>query len=155
MTDTRNSLAQQYLLATPSIQDPLFASSIVYMCEHSSEGSMGLVINHASDQVLQDIFDQLDIDCEDEAIGNIEVLIGGPVKLEQGFVLHSSPAEWDKTMRVGDDIFLTSSRDILESIARHEGPSQFLVLLGFSGWAPGQLEQELQDNAWLTAQASA
>jgi putative transcriptional regulator len=154
MTNTENSLAHQYLLATPSIQDPLFASSVVYMCEHGNEGSMGLVINHLSDQKLEDIFEQLEIECADESIRNTGVFIGGPVKLEQGFVLHSPPAAWDKSMPVGEGIYLTSSRDILEAIANHQGPERFLILLGFSGWAPGQLEQELQDNAWLTADAT-
>ncbi len=152
---TQNSLANQYLLATPSIQDPLFASSIVYMCEHSSEGSMGVVINHLSDQKLQDIFEQLDIECEDQDILNTSVFIGGPVKLQQGFVLHTPQGHWDKTLPVGDEVYLTSSRDILEAIAHHEGPDDYLVLLGFSGWAAGQLERELQENSWLTAHASA
>jgi putative transcriptional regulator len=149
-----NSLANQYLLATPSIQDPLFASSIVYMCEHTIDGSMGLVINHLSDQTLEDIFDQLEIECEDQNILNTHIFIGGPVKLQQGFVLHTPQGNWDKTMLVGEDIFLTSSRDILEAIAHHQGPEQYLVLLGFSGWAPGQLEKELQENSWLTAKAT-
>lgn len=150
-----NSLTNQYLLATPNIQDPLFASSIVYMCEHSSEGSMGMVINHLADQTLQHIFEQLEIECDDPDILNTHVFIGGPVKLQQGFVLHTPCGDWEKTMTVGDDIYLTSSRDILEAIAQNKGPKKFLVLLGFSGWAAGQLERELQENSWLTAKSSA
>lgn len=153
MTILNDNLVNQYLLATPSIQDPLFASSAVYMCEHSEEGSMGIVINHLSDQILENIFQQLDIKCEDPDIRSIPVFIGGPVKLQQGFVLHTSHALWDKTLEIGTGIFLTSSRDILEAIARNEGPDQFMVLLGFSGWGAGQLEQELQDNSWLTSQS--
>lgn len=155
MTDASNNLVNQYLIATPAIQDPLFASSVIYMCEHSAEGSMGLVINHLSDQNLQHIFEQLQIDCNDERILNTPVFIGGPVKLQQGFVLHSSNGDWDKSLNIANSgVMLTSSRDILEEIARGQGPEQFLVMLGFAGWSSGQLEQELQHNAWLTTQSS-
>jgi putative transcriptional regulator len=151
---TPDNLTNQYLLATPNIQDPLFASSIVYMCEHSSEGSMGMVINHLAEQTLQNIFEQLDIECDDPDILNTHVFIGGPVKLQQGFVLHTPCGDWDKTIPVGDEVYLSSSRDILEAIAHRQGPQKYLVLLGFSGWAAGQLEKELQENSWLTAKAS-
>jgi putative transcriptional regulator len=154
MKSSGQHLATQYLLATPNIQDPLFASSVVYLCEHSADGSMGLVINHPSEQTLGSIFDQLEIDCDDPTINQLPVLIGGPVKLEHGFVLHSEFTEWDKTITVGSSVYLTSSRDILEAIADGTGPEKFLVLLGFSGWAPGQLENELQENSWLTAKPS-
>jgi putative transcriptional regulator len=151
---TQNSLTNQYLLATPNIQDPLFASSIVYMCEHSSEGSMGVVINHLAEQTLQDIFEQLEIECNDQDILNTHVFIGGPVKLQQGFVLHTPRGDWEKTLPVSDEIYLSSSRDILEAIAQNRGPKEYLVLLGFSGWAAGQLEKELQENSWLTTKSS-
>jgi len=154
MTSTNNNLINQYLLATPNIQDPLFASSLVYMCEHSEEGSMGVVVNHPADQSLESIFQQLDIDCQDQAILDTPVFIGGPVKLQQGFVLHTSSADWDNSLQIGERYQLTSSRDILEAIAENRGPQQFLVLLGYSGWSAGQLEQELQDNSWLTAISS-
>jgi putative transcriptional regulator len=154
MQTSNQNLASQYLLATPNVQDPLFASSLIYLCEHSTDGSMGLVINHPSDQTLGGIFEQLEIDCRDPQISEIPVLIGGPVKLEHGFVLHSSRGDWDKTINVGKGIYLTSSRDILQAIARDTGPGEFLILLGFSGWAPGQLENELQENSWLTAKPS-
>lgn len=150
-----NNLVDQYLLATPSIQDPLFASSVVYMCEHSQQGSMGIVINHLSDQTLENVLQQLDINCEDPQILDIPVFIGGPVNLQQGFVLHSWSHDWDKSLPINPNLFLTGSKDILQAIAKNEGPDQFLVLLGYSGWAAGQLEQELQDNAWLTTHSSA
>ena len=148
------SLVDKCLIGTPAIKDPIFASRLVYMCEHSTEGSMGLVINHPAEQTLEQIFEQLDIECADIDILNLPVFIGGPVKLQQGFVLHSPDGEWEKTMAVGPNIHLTSSRDILEAIAHGHGPADFLTLLGFSGWAPGQLERELQENSWLTAKAS-
>lgn len=151
---SENNLINQYLLATPGIKDPLFASSMVYLCEHTKEGSMGMVLNHLSDQTLGDIFKQIKINCSDQNILDIPVFIGGPVNLQQGFVLHTPPSSWEKTLQVGADIHLTSSKDILEAIANNEGPEQFLVLLGYSGWSAGQLEQELQSNSWLTAVSS-
>jgi len=149
-----NNLINQYLLATPSINDPLFASSMVYLCEHSIEGCMGMVVNHPSDQTLENMFNQLDIDCEIDSVRQLPVFIGGPVNLQQGFVLHTAPCNWEKSLAIKDNICLTSSRDILEAIARDQGPEKFIVLLGYSGWSAGQLEQELQNNAWLTTQSS-
>ena len=149
-----DNLINQYLLATPSIKDPLFASSMVYLCDHSKDGSMGMVVNHLAEQRLGDILEQLDIHCFTQSILDLPVFIGGPVNLQQGFVLHSPASKWEKTIQVGPDTSLTSSKDILEAIANDEGPEQFLVLLGFSGWSAGQLEQELQNNSWLTPQSS-
>ena len=149
------SLVDKCLIATPAIKDPIFASSLVYMCEHSESGSMGLVINHETTQVLDEVFRQLDIECHDETIRNQPVYIGGPVQLEQGFVLHSGiddghPGYWQNTAEVATGTHLTSSIDILQSIAAGDGPRDYLVILGFSGWASGQLESELQQNSWLT-----
>ena len=145
------SLVDKCLIATPAIKDPVFASSLVYMCEHNENGSMGLVVNQETSQVLDDVFSQLDIHCDDETIKNQPVYIGGPVKLEQGFVLHSNAGRWQNSVEVADGIHLTSSLDILQAIADNRGPEDYLVILGFSGWASGQLESELQQNAWLTS----
>jgi len=155
MTQQTASLVDKCLIATPAIKDPIFASSLVYMCEHSENGSMGLVVNHETSQVLDDIFSQLDIKCEDEIIKNQPVYIGGPVQLEQGFVLHSSAGTWQNSVEVSEGINLTSSLDILQSIADGQGPEDYLVILGFSGWASGQLESELQQNSWLTSTCNA
>ena len=155
MTQQNASLVDKCLIATPAIKDPIFASSIVYMCEHSENGSMGLVVNHETSQVLEDIFTQLDIECEDDVIKNQPVFIGGPVQLEQGFVLHSSTGNWQNSVEVSSGVNLTSSLDILQSIAAGKGPDDYLVILGFSGWASGQLEAELQQNSWLTSTCDA
>ena len=155
MNQTAANLVDKCLIATPAIKDPIFAESLIYMCEHSEEGSMGLVVNHQTTQVLDDIFRQLDIVCDDEQIRNIPVYIGGPVKLEQGFVLHTTDGGWQNSVRVADGIHLTSSVDILQSIARGRGPDDYLVMLGYSGWASGQLESELQQNSWLTSNCTA
>jgi putative transcriptional regulator len=155
MTQQNASLVDKCLIATPAIKDPIFASSLVYMCEHSENGSMGLVVNHETSQILDDIFTQLDIKCEDETIKNQPVFIGGPVQLEQGFVLHSSAGKWQNSIEVSSGVNLTSSLDILQSIASGKGPDDYLVILGFSGWASGQLEAELQQNSWLTSACDA
>jgi len=149
------SLVDKCLIATPAIKDPIFASSLVYMCEHNENGSMGLVINHETSQILDDLFQQLDIQCENDTIKNQPVYVGGPVQLEQGFVLHSNAGHWQNSVEVSNGIHLTSSLDILAAVANGKGPSDFLVILGFSGWDSGQLESELQQNSWLTAACDA
>ncbi len=155
MNQQTASLVDKCLIATPAIKDPIFASSLVYMCEHNQNGSMGLVVNHETSQVLDDIFRQLNIECDDELIRNQPVYIGGPVQLEQGFVLHGGAGSWQNSVEVSNGIHLTSSLDILQAIARGKGPEDYLVILGFSGWASGQLESELQQNSWLTSACNA
>ncbi len=155
MSEQQASLVDKCLIATPAIKDPIFASSLVYMCEHNEQGSMGLVVNHETSQVLDDIFDQLNIRCDNETIKNQPVYIGGPVQLEQGFVLHSSSKPYQNSTEVSPGIHLTSSVDILQAIADGDGPDDYLVILGFSGWASGQLEAELQQNSWLTSSCNA
>ncbi len=154
MNEQNASLVDQCLIATPAIKDPIFASSLVYMCEHSEQGSMGFVVNHETSQQLGDIFEQLDIRCDDERICSQPVYIGGPVQLEQGFVLHSRFGRWQNSVEIAPDIHLTSSIDILQAIAEGRGPDDYLVMLGFAGWASGQLESELQQNSWLTSSCS-
>jgi putative transcriptional regulator len=155
MEQQQPSLVDKCLIATPSIRDPIFASSLVYMCEHNENGSMGLVVNQETAQVLGDIFEQLDIKCNDSDINSQPVYIGGPVQLEQGFILHTQPGRWQNSVEIAQGIHLTSSVDILQAIADRRGPTDYLVMLGFSGWASGQLESELQQNAWLTSSCDA
>ena len=148
MTDVGTSLVDKCLIATPVVKDPIFESSLVYMCEHNEAGSMGLVVNHKTEQQLKDI------ECELPEISSQPIYIGGPVHLEQGFVLHSTERRWRDSLQISDDILLTSSVDILRDIARGEGPVDYLVMLGFAGWSSGQLESELHQNAWLTTSCS-
>lgn len=113
---------------------------------------MGLVLNHPLPMKLSEVFDQMG--CEDKSItGDCELLAGGPVQLERGFVLHSTDKEWDNTAQISEDILLTGSKDIIEAIADGEGPEKYLIFLGYAGWEAGQLEQEIADNAWLTVPA--
>ncbi len=153
MNDPDASLVDKCLIATPVVKDPIFESSLVYMCEHNEAGSMGLVVNHKADQTLEDVFMQLKIECTLPEIADQPIYIGGPVHLEQGFVLHSPERSWKDSLRISDEILLTSSVDILRDIARGEGPQDYLVMLGFAGWSSGQLESELHQNAWLTTSA--
>lgn len=155
-------LEGQLLVAMPAMADKRFERSVIYLCAHSCEGAMGLVINQSAPQIsFQELLDQLDLlpDDEDGPIlsehANQIVHLGGPVETKRGFVLHS--ADYfveDSTLRINDEICLTATIDILRAIAAGEGPSKSLLALGYAGWAPGQLESELKDNGWLHCPAN-
>lgn len=134
--------------------DPFFAKTLTYICEHSDQGALGLVVNRPIDLTLKDLLDQLDISSEDQALGGLPVMFGGPIQLDRGFVLHQPVGDWQSTMVVNDKVGLTTSLDILRAMASGESPEEVLVALGYSGWAPGQIEHELSQNAWLTVPAS-
>lgn len=149
---TANSLRDHFLIAMPSLNNSFFGQTITYICDHSEEGSMGLVINQAMDMNMSEIFRQLeDEDCSSH--GDDLVICGGPVQPEQGFVLHSPEQEWQSTLQVSDEVSLTASRDVLDDIAAGQGPKKHLVALGYAGWSAGQLEEEIADNAWLIVKA--
>jgi putative transcriptional regulator len=148
-------LEQQFLIAMPGMEDPNFNRGVTLLCQHNEEGALGITINRLSEFLLEDVLEQLDIECRDPAIGAMPVYAGGPVHPERGFVLHSTDRQWDTTVAVGSDILVTTSRDVLDAIGRGEGPEKFLVALGYAGWGSGQLEDEMRDNAWLNVMASA
>ncbi|GAA5315847.1 MAG: YqgE/AlgH family protein [Candidatus Pelagadaptatus aseana] len=154
-TENLNSLGNQFLIAMPSLNNSFFSHTITLMCNHDSEGAMGLVINQPLEDVqLADIYSQLGIDNSELAShAETTVMCGGPVSPERGFVLHSADSEWNSTLSVSDDISLTASQDILHAIAAGKGPEKFLVMLGYAGWDANQLEDEIADNAWLTSAA--
>ena len=146
------NLVNHFLISMPGLSDPSFTHSITYICEHSSVGAMGLVVNHTLGIQFDEVLDQMGI--EDLAdIGGKEVLAGGPVQVGRGLVLHSNEVEWPSTLMITDDVYLTASKDILQALATDQGPASSLVLLGYAGWEPGQLEQEIADNSWLTVPA--
>lgn len=147
-----NSLRNHFLLAMPSLKDPMFAHTLTYICDHSEDGAMGLILNQPMNMEISAVFAQLDIPV-DEVIGAQQVLCGGPVQSERGFVLHSNDSEWDSTLAISDELSLTASRDILDAIASQQGPEKAIFILGYAGWGPGQLEQELEENSWLTLPA--
>ena len=147
------NFTRQFLIAMPNLADPNFFHSVTLICEHSEEGAMGLVINRPMDDVnLGVVLAHMGIE-GGARLGSTPIYSGGPVQPERGFVLHSPPTEWNSTLRLGTDLAVTTSRDILEALAAGRGPEQFIVTLGYAGWGPGQLEQEIADNAWLTTPA--
>ena len=149
------NLTGNFLIAMPAMADPYFAKSLTYICEHNEHGALGVVINRPIDMTLQTLFDQVGIMLENPRVGDLPLYFGGPVQTDRGFVLHQPVGAWSSTLAVGDDIGLTTSRDILEAMGRGEGPERFLITLGYAGWAPGQLEHELAQNAWLNVGADA
>ena len=151
--DKHTSLNNHFLIAMPHLGDPNFFHTITYLCEHTDAGAMGLVVNRPLDITLADIFEQMSIEAKADEFTDIPVFMGGPVEQERGFVLHQPVGDWEASQAVTGQIAITSSRDVLEAIARHEGPDQFIVVLGYAGWGSGQLEQELADNAWLNGPA--
>lgn len=144
-------LSGKFLIAMPGMGDARFEKSVVYVCAHSDDGALGLIVNKpAPDLEFTDLLDQLDISAPG-GVPDIRVHFGGPVEHGRGFVLHS--AEYDgaaSTLLVDDDIAMTATLDILQDIARGQGPNASLLALGYSGWGPGQLEDEIGQNGWLT-----
>jgi putative transcriptional regulator len=149
----RGYLQQHMLIAMPAMADPNFSHSVTLMCQHNEEGAIGITINRLSGFTLGEILNQLDIPCEHEKIASMLVLEGGPVSPDHGFVLHPPEEGFESSIRINDDIMVTTSRDILAAIATGNGPEQFLVALGYAGWGIGQLESEMRENAWLSVPA--
>jgi len=148
------SLAEQLLIAMPGLEDTYFARSVSLICQHDEQGAMGLVLNQDSEFTLGTLFDQLQLPCQNPRLRARAVLAGGPVNPERGFILHNDGRTWDSSLHLSSGYTISTSRDILKALAAGEGPDQFLVLLGYSGWSAGQLEDELADNAWLNAPLS-
>jgi putative transcriptional regulator len=146
-------LADHFLIAMPSLADPHFVRGVTLICQHDENGAMGLVINHLSEYSVGEVLRQMDIECDLPALAGQPVLIGGPVQPDRGFVLHDDPRDFGATLRFGDGLAVSTSRDILEEMARGSGPTRTLITLGYAGWVAGQLEEELAQNAWLTAPA--
>lgn len=155
MPDADAYLANQLLIALPALADPHFARSVTLVCQHDADGAMGIVLNRTSEYTLGEVLEQMHIDSGDEALRARPVLAGGPVHPERGFVLHDGARTWDSTLVIADGLSLTTSRDILEAMARGEGPAHVTVALGCAGWGAGQLEYELVENSWLTVPADA
>jgi len=152
MSDTA-SLKNQLLIAMPSLQDPNFARTVTYICEHGEHGAMGIVLNRPTDLCLADILQHMQSEGGLGEAGEQTVYLGGPVEEERGFVLHTHTEPWDSTLAIDGEISITTSRDILEAMAHGAGPSRTLVALGYAGWGAGQLEREIQENAWLSGPA--
>ncbi|MGI8561545.1 MAG: YqgE/AlgH family protein [Luteimonas sp.] len=150
-----DTLASHLLIALPTLADPNFSRSVALICQHDGDGAMGVVVNRASEYTLGDVFQQMGIDSGDDSLCGQIVLAGGPVHPERGFVLHDGEREWDSTLAIAEGLYVTTSRDVLEAVARSDGPSRAIVALGCAGWGAGQLEYELTENSWLTVPADA
>ena len=156
------NLTNHFLIAMPGLQDSSFAKSVIYLCEHSERGALGLVINKPSDINLKVLFDKVELPLDRDDLVNAPVFQGGPVQTERGFVLHEPIfAEADKpcdsvyasTMTIPGGLEMTTSKDVLEAMSSGSGPRRVLVSLGYSAWGQGQLESELGENSWLTVGA--
>lgn len=146
-------LANQFLIAMPSLADPNFFQSVTYICEHNEHGAMGIVINHPVDLTLGEVVDYLGIQNPHDQRMEQPVFRGGPVETERGFVLHHPIGKWESTLSVTKRIGLSTSNDIVEALAKGDGPENCLVALGYAGWGAGQLEKELADNSWINCAA--
>jgi putative transcriptional regulator len=153
MTDT-TYLTGQLLIAMPAMLDPNFHRTVTYICEHSEHGALGLVINRPLDIDLGEVLQQLSMTAHDPKLASQPILRGGPVQMDRGFVIHGSEHTWETTATVTDSIQVTTSQDILTSMAAGKGPTQAMVALGYAGWGAGQLEYEMTENTWLSAPAT-
>ena len=151
---TSSTLAGQFLIAMPSLTEPPFSRGVAFICQHDEDGAVGLLVNQLSEYRFGDVLAQMKLECFDPELADAPVLIGGPVQQERGFVLHCEHGHWESSYRINDAWSVTTSRDILIAMAAGEGPQLAIMALGYAGWSAGQLEQELKDNSWLTAEAN-
>lgn len=148
------SFENHFLIAMPSMEDPYFARTLTYICEHNEQGAMGLVINQPVGMSLKELVNQADKDAIvlDEKADDI-VLAGGPVSQDRGFILHTSQPGWSSSLELTSEIMVTTSKDILSALGNEQGPEKALITLGYAGWTAGQLEEEIQHNSWLLVEA--
>ncbi|MEP7183767.1 MAG: YqgE/AlgH family protein [Betaproteobacteria bacterium] len=149
------NFTHHFLIAMPNMADPHFAHSLTYVCEHNPDGALGIVVNKPTDMMLSALFEQIDVSAAAAELRDTPVHYGGPVQVDRGFVLHRPLGNWQSTLAISDDLGLTTSKDVLEAVARGDGPRDVLVSLGYAGWSAGQLEHEIAQNAWLTVEADA
>ena len=147
------SLTDHFLIVMPNMADPLFARSLVYLCEHGEHGAMGLIVNKPSGIAMAQLFEQIDLPLETDPLRGESVYFGGPVQPDRGFVLHAPAGHWQSSLQVKDGMALTTSKDVLIAVSEGRAPERMLITLGYAGWTAGQLEQEISDNSWLTVKA--
>lgn len=156
---SRINLTNQFLIAMPGMADDTFAGAVVYLCEHSEKGALGLVINKPIDITLKNLFEKVDLNLARDDLAESPVYYGGPVQTERGFVLHERLSDaagpYNSTLAIaGGELDMTTSKDVLEALSSGTGPKKILVTLGYSGWGAGQLEDEIGRNGWLTVDAA-
>ena len=151
-------LANHFLIAMPSMEDPIFGGTVVYICEHNDKGVLGVVINKPTDMTMEVLFERIDLKLADglrTPVVNEPIMFGGPVQDDRGFVLHTpGHTRYSSSLTVTPDVAFTTSIDVLEAVANGDGPKRMLVSIGYSGWSPGQLEEEIGRNGWLTVDAT-
>jgi len=148
------TLKNHFLIAMPSMTDPQFSQSLTYICDHNEQGAMGVIINRKTDLFLKDVFERMNIEFSND-LADTPILAGGPVSTERGFILHphTEDGSWQSTVKLSDQVSLTASKDIIDSLAVGSGPPHAQVALGYAGWGAGQLETEIMENSWLTVPA--
>jgi putative transcriptional regulator len=153
MTLENINLTGHFLIAMPALNDPYFSKSVTFICTHSEDGAMGVVINRPTDLTYDALFEKINLELNNAELAQKPVLYGGPVQPDRGFVLHEPDGvEWDSSITIAKNTALTTSKDILEAVAQGTGPEKMLLTLGYAGWTPGQLEQEIAQNSWLSVQ---
>jgi putative transcriptional regulator len=148
-----DSFENQLLIAMPSLDDSYFNKTVTYICEHNAEGAMGLIINLPINVTLNELLTQIDQDKIAAPELDQQVLTGGPVSQDRGFVLHSTQAGWNSSLALTADVMITTSKDILLALGTAQAPEKYMVTLGYAGWGPGQLEEEIKANSWLLTPA--
>ena len=144
-----SSLANHLLIAMPSLKDPNFERTVIYLCEHHEQGSVGLIVNRPMQFPLAMVFEQLKIEPIRVEQNRLPLMFGGPVQPERGFVIHKQFGAWRSSLFLQDEVTVTTSNDIIRAIAEDKGPKDVLVTLGYAGWVEHQLEKEILDNVWL------
>ncbi|HEV7165940.1 MAG TPA: YqgE/AlgH family protein [Gammaproteobacteria bacterium] len=152
---SQDFLTNHFLVAMPTLEDPNFHESVTLICEHNAQGALGIMINRPMNVVLEDILKQLALTAQDLNTAATPVHMGGPVQPERGFVIHEPQGEWEATLKVGDALGVTTSRDVLAALATGGGPKRTFVALGYAGWSAGQLDEEIKSNSWLSVPADA
>lgn len=142
-------LTNEFLVAMPGLLDPNFHQTVIYIFSHNKHGAMGIVINRPLDMDLGEIFEQMQLTSNISGTEKIQVFDGGPVKTDRGFIIHKPDARWQSSIKVSDNIEVTTSKDILEAISNGTGPAKNFIALGYAGWGAGEIERELMDNCWL------
>ena len=157
MSEAHHSFADHFLIAMPGMADDQFAGTLVFVCEHTPQGALGLIINRPTNLSLGELFAKIELPLHREALADRPVLYGGPVQPERGFVLHDRVRQealtYASSLLVPNGLEMTTSKDVLEAVAEGVGPAQLLITLGYSGWGAGQLEEEIARNGWLTVEA--
>ncbi|MDT8281710.1 MAG: YqgE/AlgH family protein [Gammaproteobacteria bacterium] len=161
MTNTRttdhssigDNLTGHFLIAMPALEDGFFNQAVTYICEHDQSGSFGVIINQPTSIRLKQVLTEMKIESSDDYDENLAIYMGGPVDQGRGFILHRPAGNWSSSLKVKNDIALTTSKDILQAIANNQGPKDCIITLGYAGWSAGQLEQEMADNTWLSCPA--